>query len=822
MERAYVSVHIIDISYHIDRPYSYFLPPALREGLRVGSIVVVPFGNANKQVSAVVTGFSDSCAYAPVKPVQAVLDYPLPVPEELCAVCLFMKERFFCTFGSAFRTVLPPGVNLGTEVYYTAAPEAAPEALNAPAEALFRFVRTAREATRSRLFEEFGPECAPLLDALAEKGILVRHSRVPKKINEKNVRRVCLAVEAEEARALLEAPGGLTPKQRVLLELLLHYPCSTVRELEAVGGVSAAVVGTLVKKGVAAYVAQREERAPAPAGPSPERTAFTLSAQQRAAADALAALHARGKAQAALLYGVTGSGKTKVIITAVQHILEQGRTAIILLPEIGLTAQAQETYRAEFGERLAIIHSMLSVGERIDTYRKIAAGGADVVLGTRSAVFAPLSRIGIIVVDEEQEATYKSELTPKYHARDIARFRCAKNDALLLLASATPSVESFYKAQNGVYTLLKLDERYGDSVLPEVEIVDLRGDASTFPDRLIGTRLREALLETKAEGGQSILLVNRRGYNSHLSCRSCGRVFTCPQCSVSLTYHAYSGAVRDAGRLTCHYCGYTMPVPQTCDICGGGHIGFFGFGTQKLQDELEQTLPELTCLRMDADTTGTKHAHSEILEAFGAGKADVLFGTQMISKGLDFPRVRLVGVVSVDSSLYMEDFRAGERTFSLITQLVGRAGRAGPGGRAILQTYNPDNEILRLAAAQDYERFYATEILLRQAVAFPPFCAVAVFGFSSQSEEECAAGARTFDALLVKLHESSWRDVKLRRFGPHPNAVYKVGGRFRQRMIVKYSDNARTRAFFAELYAAGLSKLPRTVRLELDVHPAMV
>lgn len=823
MEKAYVSVHILDATYRIDREYSYFLPPDLRPRVRKGTLLVVPFGMANKHVSAVAVDFSEDSTYDRVKSVISVLDYPFDIPEEFTELCRFMKERFFCSFGQAFRTMLPPGINLDTEVFYTVSAKEPSEDLNEAAFVLYRYVRTEKEALPGKIREEFGDEATKMLDSLCNLGFLEKKSRVRQKVNEKTVTMLKLCGDAEEIYALLESDSGLTEKQKVLVELLTHYPCATMREVSEIGGISSSVVATLVRKGIVRREEVRlnresyssEEVIP-PSGP------VVLSDEQQDAVDTLKALSDADEAKAALLYGVTGSGKTKVIIEAVKHVLAKGQSAIILLPEIGLTAQAMGAYRSVFGKELAVIHSMLSVGERLDAFRAMREGKIRVVLGTRSAVFSPFENLGLIVIDEEQEGTYKSELSPKYHARDVARFRCARNNALLLLASATPSVESFYKAKTGVYTLLRLTKRYGDAKLPEVCVEDLRNDGKIFPEKLIGTRLEAELLSTAERDKQAILFVNRRGYHSHTSCHQCGKVYTCPHCSVSLTFHKYDGARPGDGWLACHYCGYVSEMPRLCEECGSEHIGHSGFGTQKLQDEMESRFPTLKVLRMDADTTSEKHAHDKILDTFGNNQAHVLFGTQMVSKGFDFPNVELVGVISVDSSLYQNDFRAGERTFSLVTQLIGRAGRSGGRGLAVLQTYNPDNEILQLATTQDYEAFYESEIVLRRSVAFPPFCSILVFGFSAVSEKECASFAKGFDALYNKIKDEKYPTVKAQKFGPYPGGIYKIGGRFRHKMIVKYSDSALARKFFAELYEQGLAKCPKTVRLDADANPMVV
>lgn len=819
---AFVQVRLLDVPFGADRSYTYRLPERLIGQVRRGTLLVVPFGVGNKQVSALATDFADACDLPNVKSVSSVLDYPIDLPEELLELCLFMKERFLCSFGQALRAILPPGLNLHTETFYVLTEKTPKKPLREDLETLYRAVSAEGEAAEDELLSVFGEDAPDGLRSLCRAGYIARRSRVRRQFNEKTQQILRPNVPPEQLLALLSEDGGLTDKQRVVLEVLSHYPFATQRELSLYSGVSASVASALVKRGVLKREEVRVERDYlSTLDPIPQAAQTSLSEEQAEAVGTLTTLADRPEPQAALLYGVTGSGKTRVIVETVRHVLAKGQSAILLLPEIALTAQAANTYRAAFGEQLALIHSMLSAGERLDAFRAMREGRIRVVLGTRSAVFSPVRDLGVIVIDEEQESTYKSETSPRYHARDVARFRCARNNALLLLASATPSVESRFKAETGAYTLVKLTKRYGDAPLPQVRIEDLRGDENAFPDKLLGKALCETLEKTVSDGRQAILFANRRGYRSHVSCAKCGAVFACPQCTVSLTYHAYDGARKGAGRLNCHYCGYTRPLPKVCDVCGSEHIGYFGFGTQKLQEELEERFPTVRALRLDADTTGEKSAHRRILSAFENREAEVLFGTQMVAKGLDFPGVDLVGVISVDSTLYQNDFRAGERTFSLVTQLVGRAGRKSGQGLAILQTYNPDNEVLQLAATQDYEAFYRSEIRLRKSVQFPPFCSMLVFGVSAPEEAVCSAFAEEFASLLKAAHERE-PDVKLRLFGPYPSGIYRVGGRFRQRLILKYSDSAKAREFFADVYAQGLAKCPRSARLEADVNPAVV
>ena len=822
MENAYAAVHIIDIAYGIDKPYSYFVPPAMRGEIKIGSVVVVPFGNANKRVSAVVVALSSENDYPKAKPVDSILRYPFDVPQELIDTCAFMKERFFCTFGNAFRTVIPPGVNLGTETVYEIADNKDAGNLNSAAVVLLREIALKGVIGEKDIISRYGEECKKLLNALCRGGYIKKSGRISEKVNEKNLFTVSLTVNSSEAEELASNGEGLSEKQRGLIGFLVNYPAATLREIEELGGYSAAIVNALVKKG---YAEKRETAFYRDAydfsGIAVESDSV-LTESQKKASEGLKQLAACGEAKAALLFGVTGSGKTKVIIDVLKQIVKDGGKAIVLLPEIGLASQAVKQYAAAFGNRLAVIHSMLSIGERSDAYRRIREGDIDVAIGTRSAVFAPFDSLSAIVIDEEQAHTYKSETTPKYSAVDIARFRCSRSKALMLLASATPSIESFHKAKSGVYSLFRLDERFGGAKLPEVIIEDMRNDKAMMTEKAVGSRLASEIKKSFDAGKQSLLFVNRRGYNSHVSCRACGHVFSCPNCSVSLTHHAYDGAVRSESRLFCHYCGYTAGLPERCPVCGSDRIGYNGFGTQKLQAEIEEDFPDLRITRMDSDTTGAKFSHDAIIESFSKGESDVLIGTQMISKGLDFPNVRLVGAVTVDASLYMDDFRAGERTFSLITQLVGRAGRAGERGLAILQTYNPDNETLNLAAKQDYEKFYESEIKLRKAVVFPPFCSIAVLGISSVSEQDCERFADNLAAMLLNLYDREFKDLKIIKFGPFRSGIYKVMGRYRQRIILKYKDCPRSRAFLSALLAQAFGAAPKNVKVDLDVNPTLI
>ncbi len=722
--------------------------------VRPGSIVKVPFGRANSLRAGIVTAVKEQTADPDhVKELHSVINYEFSLTEELMALCRFMKDYTLCTFGEAARTVLPPG-------------------------------------------------------ALSE-------------IPGMKLRRTCaLAMSKDEIRTLLATTGRAgvrSPGQRRILEYLLEIGTADMELIRAMPGYSSSHVSGLVAKGAIKLIESRIMRNPyAEYAAIRDTSPINLSPAQTVAFDTIEGLLSEDAPKAALLYGVTGSGKTKVIMKAIDRTLERGQTVIMLVPEIALTPQTVSIFCRRYGERVAVIHSSLSKGERLDAYRRIKDGEVDLVIGTRSAVFAPLPRLGMIVIDEEHEHTYKSESDPKYHARDVAAFRCGKNNALMLLASATPSLESFYKAQSGAYTLVPLRERYGGVHLPEAVIVDMREELRLGNTSPLSDRLHRELSEVVENRNQAILFLNRRGYSSQISCKSCGEVITCPRCSVSLTYHASS----DGGRLLCHLCGHTESTPKRCPSCSGDKLSFLGFGTQKLEGELSQTLPDMRVMRMDADTTTGKLAYDRMLEDFREGRADVLLGTQMVAKGHDFPRVTLVGVALADTSLYVSDFRAAERTFSLLTQVIGRAGRATDGGIAVIQTYAPRNETIRLACLQDYDKFYEGEIALRRELSYPPFCDMVALTLTSEDETRLFSESERLSALIKEKLLGEYGKLPFMVFGPFEAQVYKVNDKFRMRMVVKCKLNSTSRRLFHELLCE-FSQV-RDVTLAVDLNPLTI
>ena len=749
----FLKIYILDAPYAIDNAFDYECPEALSDAVHPGSLVRVPFGQANSLRTGIITALSETSDSAKTKPVHSIVADRFSLNEEMLGLCFFLKEHTLCTLGEAVRAVLPPG------------------ALN--------------EAPN------------------------IRYRKI-----------YALAVSPDEARAALDATGraGIRSQgQREALRYLLGVECADAELLGSLPGVERTHLAALEKRGLVRFGTEEEYRNPyAQYATCVDQSEILLSEAQTRAYEQIEKRLESDKPEAVLLYGVTGSGKTQVMMRAIDHTLALSKRVIMLVPEIALTPQTVNIFCRRYGARVAVIHSSLSAGERSDAYRRIRDGFVDVVIGTRSAVFAPMDKLGLIIIDEEHEHTYKSESDPKYHARDVAAWRVGKNNATMLLASATPSVESFYKASRGTYTLVALRERYGGFSLPRARIVDMREELRSGNTSPISQTLLEELSTVEENGEQAILFLNRRGYNSQISCKGCGEVITCPRCSVSLTYHTG----REGGRMLCHLCGFSEGVPRACPSCGGEHLSYLGFGTQRVESDLARYAPELPVMRMDADTTGQKLAYDRMLEDFRRERARILLGTQMVTKGHDFPKVTLVGVVLADTSLYVSDFRASERTFSLLTQVIGRAGRAKEGGVAVIQTYSPQNEIIRLACQQDYDRFYEGEIAMRKSLTYPPFCDMVQLTLTGSDEPTLLKESTALAAWIENKLGTDYKDTPFIAYGPFEAQVYKLNEKYRMRMVLKCRLNKRSREFFHEMLLEYTKH--RSVTLAIDLNPLSV
>ena len=821
---AYIGVYILDVPYHADLEYTYFVPLDLRSDISSGDAVVVPFGPSNRKKTAVVVNDSTSEVEG-AKPVFSCLSSYFSLNDEMIELCHFMKRQTLCTFGEAVKCVIPSALITKTKETFSVAQDFSEPSL------IYDFILKNPGADLKKLenrFADFQPE----LKRLLRLGVIKKDTSVTERDKSKYETRAFLLIDRDEALEIADGKGPVKlrgKKQGEILRLLCEYGELADKEIYEMTSSLKSTLDGLIKKELVglrkieltrmAYSFKKGKREP-----------VVLSEEQEAAFNTLKGLLDEKEPRAALLYGVTGSGKTSVIKRMIDETIDTGRGVIVLVPEISLTPQTVETFCGYYGDRVAVIHSNLSSGERFDTYKRVFDGRADIVIGTRSAIFAPVKNLGMIVIDEEQEHTYKSDTNPKYLAHDIARFRCARQGALMLLASATPSLNSYYKAMSGAYTLVKLTKRYGNAVLPDVIITDMRNERTRGNMGAFGTKLSEYMGRAIEDGKQSILFLNRRGYHSSVSCQECGTVLECPNCSVALTYHSYRKITEDldrdnaqeimqkSGVLKCHYCGYRTRVPDKCG-CGESHFNFVGFGTQKTESELTELFPNVKTLRLDADTTTSKLSYEQILGAFRNKEAEVLIGTQMVTKGHNFPLVTLVGVVMADTMLYTSDYRASERTFSMLTQVIGRAGRAKDKGVAIIQTNSPNDQTILLSSQQDYDAFYKNEIQIRQAYEFPPFCDIAVLTLSSVDELLLTKGAER----MIKRLEEEIRElgVPVKAYGPFEAPIYKSNGRYRKRIIIKCKLNNRLRAVFSKLYIE-FTKSSDKNHLSIDFNPSNI
>ena len=779
-------------TYAIDKLYSYRVPDELREQVQIGTRVLVPFGFGNKRAEGVVLAFRENTGGMKLKPVIEVLDDTPILTAQQLKLAAWMRERLYCTFFDCVHVMLPAGLWFKRNETYTLASDADLAALRQrdgdAGRILSLFDQPGQTLAVSDIRQRLGGKSVTrVLDALTGEGVLIYHSNTVQKSGDKTEKMLALDMEAGEAMARI---SRRSPARLDVVSVLADGGWMSQKELVYMTGVTDAALRDMMKKGM--LRARQEERLRTPDfSEVPPASPPVLSAQQQQAYDGLAALMDENAPRAALLFGVTGSGKTQVYLKLIAHALEQGKSAIVLVPEIGLTPQVMRQFAAQFGDTVAVLHSALSAGERYDSFKKIKSGRARVVIGTRSAVFAPVEHLGVLILDEEQDGAYKSEQSPRYHARDVAKYRAAHEGALLVLGSATPSVETYYGAKQGKYPVFSLTERFMGTSLPEVQIADLRGQAREGRSGVIGHQLESELIDTLQKGKQAILFLNRRGNSRVIGCALCGWVPECPSCSTSMTYHSASG------RAMCHYCGASVKITGTCPVCGGTSLFTETPGTQKVEQELHEKFPSARVLRMDADTMTTKGAHEKLLAQFAKGGADILLGTQMVTKGLDFENVTLVGVLDADQSLYAQDYRARERTFSLITQVVGRAGRRFDTGKAVIQTYSPTHPVILTAARQDYEAFYEREMETRQALQCPPVCDLTVLTAVGEVEQQVLASLLSLKTRLQSLMEGQYADVKAPVLGPAAAQVVKIMGRYRYHLTMRAQNTARWRALIA-------------------------
>ena len=790
-----VKVAVSAAPYSIDKPYSYLVPESLAAAAVPGVRVMVPFGRGNKESEGLILARVQEPKLPGSKAIRQILDSEPVLDKAGIDLALWMRGRYFCTVFEAVKTILPAGLWYGLREIWSLAME--PEAARSAAvgipgawQVLDLLEKQGGKADIRVLRDALGDGAEKPLKAMKKAEILTCETDAKRKIADKSHRMVELAVNTEDAYALTEPKRRSAPARYEVVNFLATAGRTPAAEVSYYTGASSRTLKTMEKAGLIAFSEEEELRVPSLDDVEPGPEIVLNEEQQRAFEEILGRVQA-AKPSVTLLHGVTGSGKTQVYLRLVQETLALGKTAMVLVPEIVLTPQMMRKFSSYFGSRVAMLHSSLKMTERYDQWKRIRRGEVDVVLGTRSALFAPLKNLGLIIMDEEQEGSYQSENVPRYDAREVAKYLCVREKAALVFGSATPTVETTWAAEQGSYQKALLRRRYNENALPEVLIADLRQEILNGNPGLISTPLRQELEKNLAAGEQSILFLNRRGSSRMLLCGECGYVPQCPRCSTAMTYHSANG------RLMCHYCGHSEPAADTCPECGGW-MKHVGAGTQKVEEELRELFPEAGILRMDADTTAG--GHEEILQTFERERVPILLGTQMVAKGLDFENVTLVGVLSADISLYVDNYRAAERTFSLLTQVVGRAGRGGKTGRAVIQTYTPGNDVIRCAARQDYDAFYESEIRMRRLRRYPPFAdlfTVTVSGTEEGRVLRAAVSVRETLRQLCRRPELAAGEPEV--LGPAPAPVVKVNNRFRYRCTLVGKNDKATREMLAWL-----------------------
>ncbi len=802
-------VYVKTTNLNIDKPFDYLVPKELEDKIMLGSRVKVPFGGGNLPKEAFVTEIKEKSDFDSLKPIRSVTDSLPILTKKGIELCFFMRKRYFCTFSEAAQLCIPPGTDAKfeewislTHKYY----ESKDLIKGVTQEQLVLFLeQNEGSAEMTQIKSTFGKNARTTVNALIKKGICEKSFADKRRANEKTVRLVCYSGE-EDISYYIDKLSKSAPKQAAVLSAITEFGELSVSDIVASSGTTRNAVEALNVKGIISYKETEVLRSPLEGKRKEASSPLILTKAQESAANTVI----KKNSGTFLIHGVTGSGKTEVYMKIAMNALNKGKQVILLVPEISLTPQMTNRFYSRFGDKVAVLHSALSLGERLDEWRRIRRGDATVIIGARSAIFAPCDNVGAIIIDEEHEQSYKSESSPRYHARDIAHFLAKKHGCPLVLGSATPSIESYYKAKQGEYMLIELLDRFNRKPLPDVFISDMRQELrdgnKTVLSRLLASQIRENISRKE----KTILFLNRRGYSTFVSCRDCGFVFTCPNCNVSLTYH------KKGDTLTCHYCGHREKVNAVCPRCQSTRVRDFGKGTQKAEEQIASIFPDAKSLRMDADTTSGKRGHEKLLDKFTGEGVDILLGTQMVTKGLDFEDVTLVGVLAADASLNVDDFRAQERTFNLITQVCGRAGRGEKEGRCVIQTYSPENPTLLLAAKQDYKAFYEEEIMFRKEFFYPPFCDIINITVSSSNKEEAEKRAAEI-AMKLRINLRAYDNCSF--YGPAPAPLDRIQGRFRVRLWLKCSAdeefiNILRKAIYEE-------KLKRTSDLSIvtDINP---
>ncbi len=800
-------------SKNVDRVFDYLVPEELENSLEIGSRVLVPFSAGNREVEGFCVGFSEESKSKNLKSVIKLANDTPGFDEDMLAVIEWMHKKYLTPYLDIIHTIVPAGTAVKSREWIILE-EKTEEKSEIRRNIISILDDNGGGMEYDDLKERCGRDIQNQVRAMIKEGTLRKEYRQSVNVQDKKVRCIRLAVSSEEAAEAAASLVKKAPVQSKMLDILASNDIISTADLQKFTNGSYNAITALVQKGLAEVFEKTVERDPYRSRIFKKTEKMTPTPEQERAINAITDSIESGDGKTYLLHGVTGSGKTEVFMQAIEYAVNMGKSAIMLVPEISLTPQMVSRFMSRFGSRIAIFHSGLSLGERHDQWKRIKDGDADIVIGARSAVFAPLKNIGIIIMDEEHSDTYKSDMSPRYHARETAIFRAKQSGAAVVLASATPSVESYYKAKTGEYTLLEMNTRYNNNKMPDIYVSDMRSELSRGNKSMLSGRLYREVSENLKRGEQTILFLNRRGFSTFVSCRTCGYVPQCPNCNISLTYHKFDNV------LKCHYCGYARPNYIVCPECGSKYIRYFGGGTQKVEEEINRLFPNATTIRMDMDTTGKKQSHEKILRKFEKDKIDILIGTQMVAKGLDFENVTLVGVITADTMLHINDFRSGERTFAMLEQVSGRAGRGSKEGRAVIQTYTPEHEAVSLVKTHDYVSFYNSEIEERNLMWYPPFCKIISVQFQGSSEGLVSQAAKYFVKAVGDIKDMGQR---IQVLGPIPSYISKIKNKYRWQIIFKCEDDDKLgeRLFKAET-ACRKNKNYAAVSIVIDKSPGMI
>jgi len=800
-----------------DSLYDYLVPKSLEESVKVGVRVKVPFGNGNKTSEAFVLEICNDSNYENLKSVSDIISPVSYFNSEGANLIEFMKHRYFCSYMSAIRCLIPAGLNMKFISYYKLNETIPFEEIkkecksSSVADKIVSCLNSYGTMSEESLKSELGKTTIKAsLSRLVKKGYVCVDSKGSEKVSDTKKTFVELAIEREQAFSLIDSISSKAPARARVMEVLCDNYDIELSDLLVYAETSKQTVDALYERGYVRYKTVVCNDSMISYDPSYVKPAPVLNMAQKNAVEKISVGINSGKKSAYLIHGVTGSGKTEVYLSLIEKAINIGKDAILLVPEISLTPQMIAQIFGRFGDNVAVLHSKLTVKQRYNEWHKIKNGDVKIAVGARSAVFAPFSNIGLIIVDEEHETTYKSEMSPRYNAIEIARYIIGKNDGTLVLASATPSIDDYYKTMTGKFELVEMPDRANLSKLPRVVVADMRSELEAGNMSIFSTELKNAINNTLSKKEQIILFLNRRGFSGFVSCRECGYVMKCPRCNVSLTYH------KSDNKMVCHYCDHKAPLTKACPSCGGRHIRFFGIGTEKIVDELYKLYPSAKVIRMDADTTSGRMAHENVLNHFKSGDADILVGTQMITKGLDFANVTLVGIVAADMSLNVDDYRAAERTFDLITQVVGRCGRAEKEGLAIVQTYNPDDETILLSAAQDYKSFYEEEISIRRMLLYPPFTEFIKIQFSGNNKNDTKAFADKFYSDVSEL--TMTHDFVGEIYNVSESPLFRLNGKYRYRFMLKTPYKKEFYSALHNIYNKYI-KNRSEISISIDVNP---